>query len=351
MKDLTIIGIDIAKNHMQLHGATTTGKVVFKKRVTRGKFLQFMSTLPHCLIGMEACAGAHHLARELIALGFEVKLMSPAEVKKYRSGHQKNDAKDAQACAEAVSRASMKFVSIKSPEQAEIQSLHRMRTHYLRQHVGLMNMIRGLLLERGITIAKGKKALVQKLNQLLTPESSCLSIRMKEWLSHLYGDLKKLEEDIAYYTEQVKKLAQEDDTCRRLQSIEGIAEITATALIAKIGNASEFKRGRELSAYLGLVPKQHASGETCHLGSITKHGDRYIRQLLIHGGRATIRAARRKDRLTGEYKKQDQHSQWVRELTQRVGYNRAAVAIANKNARMAVALMKNQTSFQPQWAH
>ena len=350
MRDITTIGIDIAKNFMQIHGEDRTGKAVLKKRVAREKFLVFMANLPKCLIGMEACGGAHYWATQLIKLGFTVKLMSPRKVKKFVENN-KNDAKDAEACAVAVNRGDMRFVPIKTETQLEIQTIHRVRSYYVKQRTGLMNMMRGLLLELGIAIPKGKAALVKKMGILLDAENEQVSKKNKRLFQGLYDDLKRVHEELERHTSALQKLADEDEYCLRISTIAGIGPITATAIISKIGNGSEFNKGRELSAYLGLVPKQYSSGEKQILGGISKHGDRYLRQLLIHGGRSGMKAAMRKDKISGLFIKQDEHSRWIRELAERIGKNKASVAVANKNARMIVALLKNQTTFQSALAH
>lgn len=350
MGDLTTIGIDIAKNYIQIHGQDNRGKGLLKKRLSREKFLPYMANLPKCLIGMEACGGAHYWANELIKLGFDVKLMSPRKVKKFVENN-KNDAKDAEACAEAVGRANMRFVPIKTAVQMEIQAFHRIRSFYVKQRTGLTNMIRGMLLEMGIAIPKGKAAFVKNLRILLDADNACLSDKMKNAFQHLYDDLKRLNEEIERHTASLEKLAKEDEYCKHISTVPGIGPITATAMIAKIGNGSDFKKGRDLSAFLGIVPKQHSSGDKQVLGKISKHGDRYLRQLLIHGGRSSLQAAMRKNKKTGLFEKQDKHSQWMRKLAERVGMNKASVAMANKNARIIVALLKNQTTFQPELAH
>jgi transposase len=349
MENITVIGVDIAKNFMQIHGQDKNGKPVLKKRLKREQFLGHMANIPKCLIGMEACSGAHHWARELIKLGFEVKLMSARKVKKYVD-NQKNDAKDAQACAEAVTRASMTFVPIKTLRQQDTQMCHRVRSSYVRHRTSLMNMVRGLLLEMGIAIPRGKAALITKLQEL-TAEDALLSGEIRGLLRSLYENLRQTEQDIKEQTELLENMAWEDEQCRRLCTLPGVGPLTATAVIAKIGNGSEFKRGRELSAYLGLVPKQHSSGEKQRLLGVSKHGDKYVRQLLIHGGRSATKAALRKNKETGLYEKRDAHSQWIQKLVERVGINKTSVAVANKNARMMVVLLKNQTTFQPLWAH
>jgi transposase len=350
MKDITTIGIDIAKNYIQIHGADSKGKRVLKKRVARNHFLIFMANLPKCLVGMEACGGAHYWANELIKLGFEVKLMSPRKVKMYVENN-KNDANDAEACAIAVTRTNMRFVPIKNAVQMEIQALHRIRSFYVKQRTGLTNMMRGILLEKGIAIPQGKSALIKHLRLLLDANHVCLNDKMKKVFQDLYDHLKQLNEEIDRHTKSLEKLAQEDEYCKYISTLPGIGPITATAVIAKIGNGSEFGQGRELSAYLGLVPKQHSSGEKQILLGISKHGDRYVRQLLIHGGRSALKAALSKNKVTGLFTKQDEHSQWMRKLAERVGMNKASVAVANKNARIIVALLKGQTIFQATLAH
>lgn len=350
MKDLTVIGIDIAKNFIQIHGADSKGKALLKKRVTREKFIAFMANLPKCLVGMEACGGAHYWAQKLIGLGFETRLMSPRKVKRF-VGNNKNDANDAEACSEAVIRHNMLFVPIRTKAQMDIQAIHRVRSFHVKQRTALMNMTRGLLLEAGIAIPKGKAALIKKLKELQDTGNDPLGEMMKNMLQDLQGNLKKMDAEIDRYRISLEKLSQEDENCRQISTLPGVGPITATAVIAKIGNGSEFHKGRELSAYLGLVPKQHSSGEKQVLGSISKHGDRYIRQLLIHGGRSSLWAAMRKNKITGSFEKQDEHSVWMRKLAERLGMNKASVAIANKNARMIIALLKNGAVFQAALAH
>lgn len=350
VENLSVIGIDIAKNFIQIYGMDTKGKLILKKRLKRENFLTFMANVPKCLIGMEACGGAHYWAKQLKRLGFEVKLMSPRKVKKFVENN-KNDEKDAKACGEAVQRADMRFVPIKNDSQLEMQALHRARSYYVRQRTGLSNRIRGLLLEIGMAIPQGKASLAKKMSLLLHEEESPLSPKMKLLFLGLWEDMHRLNLRVEEYSHQIEQLAKEDELCKRLQTIDGIGPITATALMAKIGNGSEFRKGRELSAFLGLVPKQNSSGETQRLGRITKHGDRYVRQLLIHGGRSSIQAALRKNKTTGLFEKQDSHSQWMRKLVERVGRNKASVAVANKNARMVVAVLKNKTPFKPILAH
>jgi transposase len=348
MKEISIIGIDTAKNVMQLHGIDKTGKVSLKKQVTRDKFLTTLSNMPKCLIGMEACGGAHYWARKLMEMGHEVKLMSAEAVKRYAE-HQKNDANDAKACAIAVERKDMRFIPIRTEEQLELQSLHRIRTYYVKRHTGMMNMIRGLLLEHGIAIRQGKTALIKRLRELLAEEERRMELRSS--MSDLLEELNHLQSKIDGHTGKIEKIAKEEERCKQIQTIEGIGPISATAIIAKIGNGSEFKKGRELSAFLGLVPRQSSSGNQKRLLGISKHGDRYIRQLLIHGGRSVVRASQRINKETGAYCKSDKHSEWVRKLTERVGINKASVAVANKNARMIVSILKTGIEYKAELAH
>ena len=350
MRDLTTIGIDTAKNFIQVHGEDGRGNAVLKKRLARDKFLPFMANLPKCLIGMEACGGAHYWAAKLTELGFEVKLMSPRKVKKFVENH-KNDANDAAACAVAVRRGDMTFVSIKTPVQLEIQATHRIRSHLIKERTALTNLMRGLLLEVGVAIPKGKASLIDKIKLLLMAEDTTLTPCTKSQLQGLYQHLKQVNEIVTIHTEVLKKLSEEDEVCKRITSIDGIGPITATAVMAKIGNGSEFENGRDLSAYLGLVPKQNSSGEKQRLGGISKHGDRTLRQLLIHGGRSCLKAALRINKQTQTYDKQDVHSRWARSLAERIGMNKASVALANKNARIIIAVLRNKSDFQPALAH
>lgn len=350
MKEFTVIGIDTAKNWIQLHAVDAHGKAVLKKRLARNQFLPFMANLQKCLIGMEACGGAHHWAAELTKLGFTVRLMDARKVKKY-ADNQKNDARDAAACAEAVVRPNMRFVSIKNTTQLKIQELHRIRSYYVKQQTKMMNMIRGILLEGGMAISKGKASLMNYLCLLVAEEDKRLSGELKELVKDLYEELKHVEEKVKQHTSKVENLAKEDAACQKIMTIPGVGPLTATALIAKIGNGSEFKKGRDLSAYLGLVPKQHSSGDKQCLGKITKHGDRYLRELLVHGGRAMVQSAMRIDKTNKSFVKNDRHSVWTRELCDRIGRNKAAVALANKNARIIIRVLQNKMNFEADLAH
>lgn len=350
MEHITTLGIDLAKNVFQLHGLNAMQKTVLKKKLSRDALLPFIAKLSPCLIGMEACASAHYFAKQFQAMGHTVKLMSPQYVKPYVKT-SKNDAKDAEACAEAVTRPNMRFVSIKTDTQCELQSIHRIRTHFVKEKTSLMNMIRGLLAEWGIAIPKREGSLKRKLEELTELENGSLNINMKELMTDLYESLKTIFSKVDNYTKQIKALSKKDPLCCRLETIPGVGPIISTALVAKIGNGAEFSSGRGLSAFLGLVPKQNSSGGVEKLSGITKHGDRYLRYLLIHGGRSCAKAVLEKKKGTDSYKKEDPHSAWVRELIMRCGKNKTAVAIANKNARIAIALLKSGEDFNPATAH
>ena len=298
-----------------------------------------MVKLKPCLIGMEACGGAHYWARCFKDLGFEVKLMSPQFVKPYVKGN-KNDANDAAACAEAVTRPTMNFVPIKTVEQQDIQLLHRVRSRLVSQRTALTNQIRGLLAEYGIVVNKGIASLRRRLPEILEEEQNELTEFGKEIFQELYDELCSLTKRIDKYEEKVKVLSKYDERCRILETIPGIGKLTSTAFVAAVGNAEVFAKGRQLSAWLGLVPKQHSSGGKTRLLGISKRGDRYLRSLFIHGGRSVAKTAQ---------KKKDRYSLRVQALIERCGMNKTVVAIANKNVRIAWALLKNNTAFDPNY--
>lgn len=350
MKNDTTIGIDIAKNVMQFYKLGSHGEEILSKRLKRGQFLSFMANQPTCLVGMEACGGSNYWAKELQQLGFEVKLMSPNKVKKYTDS-QKNDKRDAKACAEAVRRADMNFVEIKTSEQRELQMLHRVRKHYIKERTSMMNMIRGLLMDEGIVAPQGQASLRRKLIALQDTTDYHLSIEMKSLIQDSYDGLLGLNELIKKYSNKIEAIARADERCQLLETLPGVGKLSSTAVIAKIGNGHQFKNGREHAAFLGLVPRQCSSGNKIQLHGITKHGDRYIRTLLIHGGRACVKAANRRDKVSGDYIHQNAHYQWVRDLVARVGKNKASVAVANKNARMMIALLKSHSVFDATLAH
>lgn len=330
------LGIDLGKHHFHLHGVDERGVAVLQKKLTRAKLPQFMANLEPCLVGMEACGGAHYWARLLQSYGHEVRLMSPQFVKPYVKSN-KNDSLDAEAICEAVSRPNMRFVPIKTAEQQATQQLHRTRSQAVAQRTAQANQIRGFLLEYGLVVPQGITHLRQRLPAILEDGENGLLDETRQLLAKLQDELVHLDERVKELDQQVKALSEHNEGCRQLQTIPGIGPLIATALIGAVGDASVFKSGREMAAWLGLVPRQHSTGGRAVLLGISKRGDPYLRTLLIHGARAVIRSAD---------KRNDRHSRWVAALARRRGKNVAAVAVANKTVRMAWALLTQGTTFQ-----
>jgi transposase len=332
------IGLDLAKQVFQVHGVDYQDKVVVRKQLRRNQVLTYFSKITPCLIGMEACSSAHYWGRELQKLGHTVKLMAPQFVKPYVKSN-KNDANDAEAICEAVARPSMRFVAVKTIEQQDIQAIHRIRTELVRQRTAKVNQIRGLLAEYGIVIVRCVEKLRKELPLLLESTENDLSFDFRALLQGLQLDLINLDERVNDMDKKIQILASNNSTAKRLQKIPGIGPITATALLCAIGTGKQFKRGRDLAAWLGLTPGQHSSGgKECLLG-ISKRGDAYLRTLLIHGARAVLRFAG---------KKEDPRSRWIQSLCSRRNKNIAAVALANKNARIVWALLTKETDFLPE---
>lgn len=329
MNEITLLGIDLAKNVFQLIGVDKHHKEVMKRRVSRGKLQEFIGSLPPCTILMESCGGSNHWGRAFRALGHEAKLISPQHVTPYVANH-KNDYKDTEAILEAGTRPRTKFVSIKTIEQQDMQSILRIRERLVGNRISLSNQIRGLLLEYGIDIAKGFSHLKKKIPQLLEAENEQLTAQMKEVLADCYEEFKELSKRIAAYDKRVEGISNQHESCRLLRTIPGIGPITAVALYASVGNGSQFKNGRQMAAHIGLVPKQHSSGERQLLLGITRKGDANLKQLLIHGGRSVVLHAR---------KKTDWRSEWVNKLAQRKHTNVVTTAVANRTARIAWAVL------------
>jgi len=305
------VGVDLAKQVFQVHGVDCQDKAVLRKRLKRDQVLKFFATLPRCLVGMEACGGSHHWARELQELGHDVKLVAPQFVKPYVKGN-KNDANDAEAICEAIGRPTMRFVAVKTVAQQDLQAAHRIRSELVRQRTAKANQVRGLLAEYGIVVGRRVEALRQGLTYL--------------------------DKRAAAMDKQLHTPANDDPAAKRLQGIPGIGPITATALACAVGDGKRFKRGRDLAAGIGLTPKQHSSGGKEKLLGISKRGDAYLRTLLIHGARSVLKVAGNKD---------DLRSRWLQQLCSRRNKNIAAVALANKNARVAWALLSKGLGYQP----
>jgi transposase len=329
------VGIDLAKSVFAVHGVNEAGKAeLVRPSVARAKLVELIAALPPCVVGMEACTGAHHWARLFMSHGHTVKLMAPKFVAPYRlSGKRgKNDAADAAAICEAVQRPNMRFVPVKSTEQQARLMVHRARQGFVEQRTATLNRIRGLLSELGIVLPL-KAATVRREAALVLED---LPGRANLVIGDLLSEVHRLDERIEQYDRQIVLMAREDERARQLMRLSGVGETTATALIAMIGNGHEFKSGRQLSAWLGLVPGQYSSGGKTRLGRITKAGDAYLRSLLVMGARALLNAAKGKS---------DSVSRWAVQLAERRGYWRAIVAIAAKNARMAWAVLSRGDSF------
>jgi transposase len=332
------VGIDLAKQVFQVHGVDSQEKAVLRKQLRRAQMLDYFKKMPPCLIGMEACSSAHYWGRELQKLGHTVKLMAPQFVKPYVKSN-KNDANDAEAICEAVARPTMRFVAIKSIAQQDIQAVHRIRSGLVQQRTAKVNQIRGLLAEYGLVVGRRVDTLRNALPLLLEDADNGLTIDFRALLEGLQQDLIMLNERVGDLDKNIKTLASSNTDAKRLQQIPGIGPITATALVCAIGDGKQFKRGRDMAAWLGLTPRQHSSGGKDRLLGISKRGDAYLRTLLIHGARAVLKVAGQKD---------DPRSCWLQNLCSRRNKNIAAVALANKNARIAWALLSKETDYLPE---
>jgi transposase len=335
--NVTLIGIDIAKNIFQLAYANKEGKIVARKRLSRERLLQEIAQQPACTIAMEACGSANYWAREFKKLNHEVRLISPQHVKPYVRGN-KNDYRDSEAIVEAVSRPQMRFVIPKTVEQQDIQSILRIRESYVSTRTKIMNQVRGLLSEYGIIVKQGIYPLRKVLPALYDPQAQNeLTPPLKELLEKQHTFLQSLEESIASCERSLKTLMKQDERCQRLMEIEGIGLLSTAALVSTAGNGEGFKNGRHFAAFLGLVPKQHSSGEIQRLQGISKRGDEFTRRMLIHGARSVV------IRASG---KKDSRSRWIQRLICERGMNRACVALANKNARIAMALLLSGQTYR-----
>lgn len=325
MDNVTTVGIDLAKNVFSLHGVDGQGRAVWRRTVRRGQLLAVVAQLPRCRIGMEACSGAHQWAREFQALGHEVKLMAPKFVIPYRRGG-KNDGNDAEAICEAVSRPGMRFVPVKSAEQQAVLSLHRVRQGFVEERTATLNRIRGLLAEFGHVLPQRAVEVRRRLPASLEQLPPLATRALTDLQTHVRG----LDERIVEYERELARLARGDERAQRVQEIHGVGPLTASAILASVGNAHEFDNGRQFAAWLGLVPRQYSTGGKTRLGHITRRGDPYLRTLLILGARAVLQTAGRH---------QDRRSRWALAVRERRGYHRACVAIAAKNARIVWALL------------
>lgn len=342
--NITTIGIDLAKNIMHIHGVTKNGNPILKKKIRRDELLHFMANQPKCLVGMEACGGSNHWAREIAKLGHNVKLMAPQFVKPYVKTN-KNDRNDAEAICEAVSRPNMRFVPVKTIEQQSILSIHRVRERLIKSRTALSNEIRGLLSECGIIMPQGINKVIPKLVEIL--DSNQLSEMDKITFTDLLNEIREIFKRVDQLEIRLKEVSKNDESYNRLVEIPGIGLITATALIAAIGNAANFNNGRQLAAWLGLVPRQYSTGGKEKLLGISKRGDVYLRTLLIHGARAVfnIRTGRR-EKKEGKIVEESKFTKWITNLAERRGYNTSIVAVANKLARVVYAILKGDNEYK-----
>ena len=336
--NITTIGIDLAKSVFQLHGIDSSGQVLIKKQIKRAQMAEYFVSLKPCLVGMEACGSAHHWARKLESFGHTVKLMPPQYVKPYVKTN-KNDASDAEAICEAVTRPNMHFVPIKSTEQQAILSLHRIRQGYVKARTAQANQIRGLLAEFGLEIPQGIGYISKRVPDILEDASNELPGILRIEIQSLLEHLNELDTRADHCEKKIVAWHKQSETSKKLEAIPGIGPLTATALVASIGDAKNFKNGRQVAAWLGLVPRQHSSGGKQNLLGISKRGDIYLRTLLIHGARSVIYRSGQKENPT------DRQS-WLNQLTQRRNKNVAAVALANKNARIVWALLNHDRDYQ-----
>ena len=328
MKNIKVLGIDLAKNVFQLHGTDARGKCVLRKRLNRSKLIEFIANLPPCIIGIEACGGSHYWARHFKQNGHEVRMMSPQFVKPFVKSN-KSDRNDSEAIVEACIRPSMRFVPVKTTAQQDILAIHRSRELAIKSRTAQANQIRGFLNEYGVLVPQGINKM-KELTEIIEVHSEKLTPIIINLMTELYNLFKVYDAQISKYDQQLETLAKMNPMCQEVQKMPGVGPIIASAIVATIGDAKAFKNGREVSAWLGLVPRQYSSGEKIILGGISKRGDRYMRKLLIQGARAAVKVCD---------KKKDKLNCWVSKNKQRSGFNKAAVALANKTTRMIWALM------------
>jgi transposase len=337
---IATIGIDLGKNTFPLIGMDARGKIVLRRKIARGQLQSCLANVPACLIGMEACTGAHHVGRQLAALGHDVHLLPAQYVKPFLKGH-KNDYRDAEAIAEAAQRPTMRPVPLKSSEQLDLQALHRVRSRRIGQRTAVINQIRGFLLESGIAVRQGPAGLREALPTILAQRTDVLSPRMIHLLEDLAADWRQLDERVAAITQDIAALARQDAGCQRLMGIPGIGVITASAMVAAVGTGAAFAKGRDFAAWLGLVPKQISTGDRTILGGLSKRGNRYLRTLLVGGAQALLRyPARWQSHGFGR---------WLQAAGIRLHRNVLAVALANKLARIAWGVLRYENSYDPEF--
>lgn len=332
---ITAIGLDLAKNVFQVHAADTRGKAVLRRQLRRAEVLIFFANLVPCVVGMEACGSAHYWARKLRELGHDVRLIPPQYVKPYVK-RNKNDAADAEAICEAVTRPEMPTVPVKSSSQQVMLSIHRARQGFVKARTAQANQIRGLLAEFGLTVPQAISHVYTRVPEIIEDGEHDLPGNFRQLIARLVDHLKVLDIQVEELEQQIRRWHKENEASRRLAEVPGIGPMTASALVASVGDAKNFKNGRQLAAWLGLVPRQHSSGGKPTLLGISKRGDTYLRTLLVHGARAVLRVAANKPTV----------NRWVLKLADRRHRNIAAVALANKNARIVWALLAHERHYE-----
>lgn len=333
---IVTIGIDVGKTWFHLIGLDSKGAIIARQRFTRSQLIRHMTKLAPCIVGMEASCGSHHLARELVAMGHDARLMSAKFVRPFLKGN-KNDYLDAEAIAEAVQRPTMRFVPIKTTGQLDLQAIHRVRSSLISRRTGVINQIRSFLQDRGVTVSHGPGFLARALPEIRRDDAGRLSGGMKRLIGMLHEQWLEINRQVEELEAELQAIVEHDAACKRLASIPGVGVITASAIVAAIGDGKMFKCGRDFAAWLGLVPKQHSTGGRSTLLGISKRGNTYIRTLLVHGSRCMLRFF--KNPATGI-------GRWVIALKCRVHANVAAVALANKQARTAWALLTQGTYYE-----
>ncbi len=334
--NLTTLGIDLAKSSFSIVGMDQHGKIVLRKTLKRVQVLPFIAQCQPCLIGMEACSGAHYWGREFRKLGHNVGIMACKFIAPFRKGG-KNDNNDAEAICEAVSRSTIWFVPVKSVDQQAALCVHRVRQGLIGERTALINQLRGLLSEFGFVLPKGRYPAQREIPLLLEDAENGLPFLARQLIANLWDRIKMASEQILFFDRELAKQARHNPVAKRLLSIPGVGEQVASGVVASVPDPSLFKNSRQFAAWLGLVPRQYTTGGNIRLGRITKHGDRYLRMCLVHGARAVI--ANLKD-------KQDKVSCWARDLIARRGYLRAVVALAARNARLIWTLMVKQEDYK-----
>jgi len=330
MMTIETLGVDIAKNVFQLHGVNRNGRVVLKRRVMRDQLLEVLAQIDRCTVVVEACTGAFYWARKFGTLGHQVKVISPQYVKPFVR-RQKNDGNDAEAICTAARQPHIPFVPKKTVEQQDIQALHRARQRMVNHRTAVVSQIRGLLLDRGFAIAKSITRARRLVPDILANFDNELTPMTRDAIGELYDLFRDLDRRIASFDKKIEQVFHNSETCQRIATIKGVGPKTATAIVAAIGDGAEFKNGRHLAAWVGLVPRQFSSGDRKVLMGISKRGNQHLRSLLVHGARAVVRTAPNKI---------DRNNQWVNQLRERRGFNRATVAVANKNTRIIWAVLR-----------